>query len=92
MRTMYNYFVGTTEQGAKALYCTVYRAPVGDSAFNDTAEHYKGRGQWGLTQRRDPKHPHASHRIANNGARRFPANGKAARAFMLRCARRERVS
>ncbi len=87
---MYNYFMGTTEQGGKPLYSTVYRAPVGHGPFGDSVEHYMGRGRWGLMQRVDPEHPHAGHRLGNPGAKRFPRDGKSAHAFMLRTARNER--
>jgi len=91
-KPMYNYFTMRTEQGdGKVLYWTVYRAPVGYCTCSDQAEHYKRNGTWGLAERRDPKAPHAGHRLGNPGARRYRADGKEAHAVMMRLARRERL-
>lgn len=90
-RRMYNYFVGVTETGdGKKLYATVYRAPLGHTSMSDAAEHYKGRGQWGLDCRRDPAAPTSGHRLCNPGAKRFNGDGIAATAYMRTVARRER--
>lgn len=88
---MYNYFYSVTESGDKPLYATVYRAPIGHSSFSDACEHYKGRGKWGLDCRRDPAAPTSGHRLCNPGAKRFPRDGKAAQAYMMRAARAERA-
>lgn len=90
MNKMYNYFVAVTEQGSKKLYATVYRAPLSHSLLSDSVEHYMGRGKWQLDCRRDPMHPLSGHRLQNRGAKKFPGDGRVARAFMRATARKER--
>lgn len=87
---MYNYFYLVSERGGKKVYATVYRAPLAYTPFSDNAEHYKGRGKWGLACRRDPSSPTSSHRYENKGAKRFKTE-RAADSFMRYAAKRERT-
>lgn len=83
---LYNYFVTTTEQYYKVQYTTVLRAPLGTTGFDDNAEKYCGRGMWAPNVRVDGRQ-----RYSTPGGKRWPADGKRARAFMLRTARQERL-